>query len=210
VFYFSCACGCKVLFDRLDGDWPVHACSGYDNDAFSRTLARLQALFDEDDAEQRQEDDTVLLHPWDEQEYTEEDEEDEDDEEECATQYSAAPRAPLHRMIRALPETGGVRQGTGVVHGMEPADVAKALGLRATRPLGQGVLRQLGQGPWIQVTVHCGDLSNEDGSSYTCFVEERILRQGHVQAGDLVWFEVEAFGLPGGQLIWRCRAMEGV
>lgn len=26
VFYFSCACGCKVFFDELGGDWPIHDC----------------------------------------------------------------------------------------------------------------------------------------------------------------------------------------
>jgi hypothetical protein len=28
IYYFFCDCGCRVFFDNLGGDWPIHECSG--------------------------------------------------------------------------------------------------------------------------------------------------------------------------------------
>lgn len=29
IFWFSCNCGCSILFDELGGGWPHHRCHGY-------------------------------------------------------------------------------------------------------------------------------------------------------------------------------------
>lgn len=191
VFYFSCDCGCKVFFDALGDPWPQHNCQ-------ERALTELGT-------ERVQEYMAELMmtpHIWQpghslEPAWLNK-----------LEQRLAAPRAFQPRLIRENAVPGARRDDTGYIRELAPGKPAKALGLDLSTPMGQAVLRCLSHGDCMQLTVHCGDLSSENGSSYTFLVDRSLVGRAELQIGYLVWFDVEAFVLPGRPPIWMCRALE--
>ena len=200
VFYFSCECGCKVFFDTLGPPWPVHNCIelALSDLSIKRALSELGTERVQDHMAELMMTPSIWqpghsLEPaWLHK----------------VTQRIATPRAFQPRLIRERPVPGAERDETGIVRELAAVDPAKALGLDAYSLVGQAMLRSLRLEDCMQLTVHCGDLSCENGSSYTFLAAGALVHQAEAQRGNLIWFEVEAFGLSGKPHVWLCRSLE--
>jgi len=191
VFYFSCDCGSRVFFDALGRPWPQHYCAQYAATLLSTEMLRRAV------AHLRQRTDKMDLLTIVEGEY--------------ATRILARATSPVvsYRTVRQEPQAGEEVYDCGYLREICPeADVFRKFGIHAGSVIGVQMLGPLAQRSHSQITLVTGDLTREDCRSYTCLVSDRELQASGAKRGDLVWFSLRGWGLPGCKAVWLCDSLE--
>lgn len=199
VFFFSCDCGCKVFFDSLGPPWPIHECSPEHRYAQAESilgkegLARAMSRF--------------MMTPlnWGSESGVEE------RYSQQVIQRKRQPAPPRPRLVRQDPAPGRTVAAVGRLREVAPRiDVHQVLAVPADSVIGFQLLGTLAQEDHARITLHTGDLSKEDGQSYTCLVPHRLLRTAGAAHGDQVFFSLHALDIPGVRCVWVCDAIEGL
>ncbi len=189
VFYFSCDCGCKVFFDELGPPWPQHMCLPYLEATYGHTQA--VHLFE---AHRLRLGEEISIEP----EYTQ-----------TLLEHGRNPSRP-HRLVRQDPTEGSRVQEIGYLREIGPSqDAYKAFDLLRS-PISRALLGSLADRRYIPITLHTGDLSREDGGSYTGVIDAESFSASKARRGDLVRFSLIAWGIPGRSLVWLCQRLARV
>ena len=93
---------------------------------------------------------------------------------------------------------------------LQSVDVHKRFDIPERSVLGDALLGQLANEPFAQVTLHTGDLSCDDGDSFTALVAARLLGGPRVGLGSLVEFALLGCKVREGDRYWLCQSIRPV
>lgn len=186
VFYFSCDCGCKVFFDELGPPWPRHLCLPYLEATYGQAMAtRLLEMHRLRAGEE------ISIEP----EYAK-----------TITDRQHNLVHP-HRLIRQDPFSNGKIREIGYLREVgAPIDAYHAFGLPRSR-FADALLGDSAERTYVRITLHTGDLSREDGNSYTGFVDATLFAASRAKRGDLVQFYLTTWEIPGCPAVWLCQRL---
>jgi len=192
VFFFTCDCGSKVLFDELGWPWPEHRCvqyliAQYGKEVVERAMSVQMMLPGRSAAEHQIASDYAdVIH-----------------------QHHEMPKPQPTCIIRREPVEGQTTCDVGIIREVIPRiDIFKKLRVPEDSVLGVRLLGPLGRDEFGQITIHIGSLAHGNVESYTCFVRRELLQSSGITRGDVVSFRLRAFSVPGRCVVWICEGLE--
>ena len=199
VFFFSCGCGSAVFFDALGGDWPVHDCLS--------KLEKLKVLQDQIGSEALQRALSLRLERvgWRRANGV---------DQRYATRLGArvtanASRSLAGQVLRKVPTKERIVSDIGALREIVPSvDVWRTLGIDAACIQAVSIAKALPDGPLAQVTIHVGDLSEDDVDSYTCLCARRLIHG--LARQQLVRFQIRGTPVLGREGFWLLLAIHPV
>lgn len=87
-------------------------------------------------------------------------------------------------------------------------DVFRKFDLPPDSPIAIGMLGNLSNSTFTQVTLHVADLGSESTSSYTFLVEENTWCRLQAKHGDLLFFTLIGRAIPGRDAFWLCTEID--
>lgn len=192
VFFFTCDCGSKVFFDELGWPWPEHRCiqylaAQYGKEFVERAMSVQMMLPGRSATDHR------IASSY----------------AEVVRQCHEAPKPPRPRIVRCDPSESQMICDTGIVREIiSQVDVFKKMDVPDDSVIGVQILGPLTRDKFGQLTIHTGDLAHEDAESYTCFVNQGLLRSAGIIRGDVVSFELRTLSIPGRRIVWLCERLE--
>jgi hypothetical protein len=169
IYYFSCDCGCKVFFDELGGDWPIHDCIGYNK-------LKVQGLK------------TILIKkeekvPW---VLVTADEIDENYKKRIKEnrKYIYDSKVPIlyieskkNKVVTLIGKIAEI---------VKDVDIGKTFNININNSIGAGFLKEFQKGPYQQITIHTTNLEEANKDSYTTLILDCIMNDGRIKKGDNV------------------------
>jgi len=191
VFFFTCDCGCKVFFNSLGPPWPTHLC-----------WQRAQSALGADRMARAMADYMMTPLNWGPQAAIEE------SYSEKVILKQREPAPPRPHLVRQDPAPGATVSEVGHLREIgSRVDVFRVFEVRPESLIGLQLLGPLARKPYVQVTLHSGDLSKQDGQSFTCLLDERLLQRSGAARGDLVFFSLTGSTIPGLKCAWICDSL---
>ncbi len=194
VFYFSCDCGCRVFFNSLGPPWPEHHCIEYAVHVLGPTAVQ-KAMAERMKTPGRWGPSERIASEY----------------ERAIIKRAQASKRQASRLIRRDPQLGKRVRAAGHVREVsQSVDVHKRFNIPEQSVLGDALLGQLANEPFAQVTLHTGDLSCDDGDSFTALVAARLLGGPRVGLGSLVEFVLLGCKVREGDRYWLCQSIRPV
>lgn len=193
IFYFSCSCGSRVLFEELGQPWPKHRCvDHFDGLVEGVGKARLERLM----AVQMK---TVRVdwtyEQWVRTAFRE------------RSQTTTQPKPQPREIARMDPYAGAEAEEEGLVRALIPSvDIHRRFGV-GERTLGEAALGDLGRRSLAQVTIHTGALG-EDDFSFTFLVDRTRLAEDGIRTDDLVRCRLRGVAVLDQDPVWVCDDFE--
>lgn len=194
VFYFSCDCGCKVFFDSLGPPWPEHYCIEYAVHVLGSEVVQ-KAMAERMKTPGRWGPGERIASEY----------------ERVISERAQAPKRQAPRLIRRDPQLDKRVQAVGYVREMSQSiNVYKRFDIPEQSVLGDAFLGQLANEPFAQITLHTGDLSCNDGDSFTTLTATRLLEESTIGLGSLVEFVLLGCEVRERDRYWLCQHIHPV
>jgi len=178
VFFYTCSHGSKVFFDELGWPWPLHQCDEY--------CSRHHNII-------RNFGETISS------DY-------------CSTvraNHESRKTVKLHECKRRDPAIDDLVADFGQLKEyIEHLDIRKKLKIDGNTAMATAFLGELAKGDFAQMTVHTGDLSKSDTTSYTFLVHRILLSSIDCERFDVIEFKLRAYNTPGKKIIWLCDSIK--
>jgi hypothetical protein len=175
-----------VFFNELGGAWPEHRCLGYLTAQYGKEFVErgmaLQMMLPGSRVG------SSINRTY------------------AAEAIEAAQAQRSHRIVRQEAVQSEISDLGVIREILASVNVYAKLGLEQS-PLARGFVKLIGDGPFAQVTVHVGDIADEDVKSYTFFVEQNLLNASGLQKGQMAVFCVNGVQL-GTKSVWVATLLQ--
>lgn len=195
VFYFSCDCGSRVLFDHLGKPWPVHRCaeSGYGPGWLQMDYSSQIIPIDS-------------FHETINREYREKLQQ--------ATENDKRSRKKKSWIVRQAPSFFNQKTTEkGVITELIwNTDIFKKAGFAEDSKFGAAMLGKHARLKLAQMTIHTGAIAEDDKNnfSFTFFVEESIVKEQGLTKGNFATAKLRGVVTSPKHPIWVCDKLTGL
>jgi hypothetical protein len=170
IYYFFCDCGCKVFFDELGGDWPIHDCIGYNK------LNAKKVITTELIKKDKKVSWTFVTADEIDKKYKERIKENH--------KYLYDSKVPILYIESKNNKTVTViGKITEIVNSV---DIGKTFNIKNNNSIGANLLKEFQKGSYQQITIHTINLEERNKDSYTALILDCIMKAEKIMKGNNV------------------------
>lgn len=188
VFYFSCDHGSQVFFEELGAPWKRHQC-------VERSIAILGPERIKQEIANR------MMMPKMTSGY-------EHKVKKAIEERRRNPKVIGPEIQKQDPYMGLKAEEWGIIRELIlNINIFKKLNVEDT-PLWRRSLDKLVSEAQVQITIHTGALGDNENSSFTFFVKQKVIKQKALTIGDFIKCNLRGISIPGHQPVWICDRLK--
>jgi hypothetical protein len=190
VFYFYCDCGCKVFFDDLGGDWPIHNCDEYNNTHKNISKSSNSGI--------------LIKVPWI---FISADEIEENYKQKIIINKPYLYNSNVH-ILSIEPKKDKVVTITGIVKEIKNnIDLYKKFKINKESIIGSNLLKKFGNEIYQQITIHVINLDDKNKDCYTAFNKYKYVNNKQIMLNDNVIIKLKGINILDDN-VWNCISIE--
>ena len=185
VFFFSCDCGSKQIFNSLGAPWPEHHCrkreEGWLKLEYGREIRTIDQFYNRIEADYVQAVDN-------------------------AQQRAERSTSQSHRIQRQEPYHNSQTTECGVIRELIPnANIFRRTGV-VEGSLGAAALGRFASGKYAQITIHTAALAEDESQfySFSFFVDKHVVKRRKLIKGTFVECSLRGIVISPKHPIWIC------